>query len=63
MEGGGWRVEVSSIFLEIRRKIELRRKACKAWKANIGEGNDVTSDPYGNQTRSTFDRHDGQNSL
>ena len=47
-----------------KKKDRTQKKACKAWIANIGEGNiDVTSDPYGNQSRSTFGVLDGQNSL
>ena len=47
-----------------KKKNRTQKKACKAWIANIGEGNiDVTSDPYGNQFRSTFGVLDGQNSL
>jgi len=46
-----------------KKKDRTQKKACKAWIVNIGEGNDVTSDPYGNHSRSTFGMLDGQNSL
>jgi hypothetical protein len=46
-----------------KKRDRTQKKACKAWRANIGEGNDVTSDPYGNHSRSNFGMLDGQNSL
>jgi hypothetical protein len=46
-----------------KKRDRTQKKACKAWRANIGEVNDVTSDPYGNHSRSNFGMLDGQNSL
>jgi hypothetical protein len=46
-----------------KKKGRNQNKSCKACIANTGEGIDVTSDPHGNHSRSTFERHDGQNSL
>ena len=58
MEGRGF-----FYFFRDKKKDRTQKKACKAWIVNIGEGNDVTSDPYGNHSRSTFGMLDGQNSL
>ena len=52
-----------NLTMRDKKRDRTQKKACKAWRANIGEGNDVTSDPYGNHSRSNFGMLDGQNSL